>query len=144
MSLLCCIHTSLFRKTLILGDYLNYFIVIDSLGDFPEALSIYPKFSVQWIEMSMDACVKRKFSKTNRKAFELLLLHCPNQLDRKLPDSNCTRSPFPFHCPFVPSTEVRELVITSLFKEDPPCRETIEDTTYLMNITLQNFIGFKI
>lgn len=91
-------------------------MLLTILGDFPEALSIYPKFSVQRIEVPMDACIKRKFSKTNRKAFELLLLHCSNQLDKKLPYSNCTRSPFPFYCPFVPSTEVRELVIQVYLK----------------------------
>ena len=92
MSLLCRIHSSLFRKTLILGDYLNYFVVIDSLGD----LSLAKIFG---------SGIKRKFSGTNRKAL-----------------SYFTRSPFPFYCPFVPSTKaLRELVITSLFEEDPSC-----------------------
>ena len=40
---------------------------------------------------------------------------------------------------------VRELVITSLFEEEPPClgRGVIEDTTYLMNITDNILLALK-
>ena len=45
---------------------------------------------------------------------------------------------------------LRELVITSLFKEDPPCPGkwgegggVIEDTTYLMNITNKIVLALK-